>query len=303
MSNDVFVIPLGGLGNRLLAVLSGIQLARRRGGECYVSWIADDECYCQFGDLFEKNLTIERSQLDNIPSIDRSFSAYEGRQSGSALVEMPKRGDVVVFSNTVFLDDDQIRHRFRHEGHQLATFASDLDALGVLSNIKFSVDQYAHTVPSLKNSVGIHIRRGYRDDKFNTSWLDTISLEFYRKIATASANAGHAIHVCSDDEKVVSLFKEEFGASSFPVESREKGTDVRAVQDALRDMLAMSRCKYIVSLYGSTFGYLSAILGHSSLICIKGHVSTGMELDAAINFGQYDKSGRALVEKHKIIIS
>lgn len=302
MSGDVYVIPVGGLGNRLLAVLSAVSLARKRNGKFFIAWTADDECYCQFSDLFEADMLIERSQLENMPSFDRSYSAYEGRQSGNPLCHIDRDNSVAIFSNTVFLSDDEVRHRFRHEGSQLFNFADDLHALRMLSAIKAGVKDFVDSTGTLEKSVGIHIRRGYRDEKFNTSWFDTISLKFYEDIAEAALRAGFSIHVCSDDESVASSFARKYSASVFPVRSREKGAEASAIQDALKDMLVMSKCKYIVSLYGSTFGYLSAVLGRTSLICIKGHVSTSMKLDAAINFGRYNKMARASIEKHAIIL-
>ena len=179
------VLPVGGLGNRLLAVLSATRVARRRGLTPRVFWMPDSECQCAWSDLF--GLDIATTDAAPQTLIDRSFAAYEGWRINVPLQTLPRdNDDFSVFSNTVFLDDNEVRHPFRHQGHQLATFADELAALQPLELIENDVRRYV-AGRNFADMLGIHIRRGHQDANFDTEWMKSVPIDGYRRMAVTSS--------------------------------------------------------------------------------------------------------------------
>jgi hypothetical protein len=76
------------------------------------------------------------------------------------------------------------------------------------------------------------------------------------------------LFLCSDDERVKQGFRRRYGGRLLTYESSGGGNDAsvdrqtaRGVQQALRDLLTLSRTEKIVGTYNSSFSWLASMWG------------------------------------------
>lgn len=289
------LLPGGGLGNRLLSLASASRLAKKRNWSFDVHWEPNFECFCSFSDLFEVDLP---PAPDRAPEkiIHRTFDANQKRGGIHTDDPIPDtRGPFAIYSNAAFLDDNEYCHLGRHEGPELLEFRDALMRLQPKQEILDTVKSFV-AENRLKGCVGIHIRRGYLDERFpkHLEWLRMFSDEFYASLAERVLASGRRLFICSDQKSLVSDFSHRFGALNFPTVSFEKNSDPNAIKSAFSEILALSQCTEIISTYGSTFSYLASILGRRiNNTLLFDQESSGIKIEP-VNFGVFDlKTGRA----------
>lgn len=65
MNKTISIIPYAGLCNRIRAIVSGINIAKKLDANCVIYWNKTRGCYCNFSDLFEKPALSNVSVVEN----------------------------------------------------------------------------------------------------------------------------------------------------------------------------------------------------------------------------------------------
>ena len=114
-----------------------------------------------------------------------------------------------------------------------------------------------------ERTVGVHIRRTDHTDAIANSPLEVFTDRMKREIEEKDAN----FYVTTDDARVMDELKQAFPAERLVIyENKVLDRDSReGIQDALVDMLCLSKCSRIIGSYRSTFSLIPSIMGNIPL--------------------------------------
>jgi hypothetical protein len=132
--------------------------------------------------------------------------------------------------------------------------------------------------------IGIHIRRGDHVRSTKTSTLDQFKLAIQTQIANTDRSA---FLVCTDSEPVATELKDQFGKRIFWFQPRSLNrSKAISIQDAMIDLLCLSKCDCLVGSHLSSFSILAAKYGNIPLQIAGESKST--------NLGKYASQARTI---------
>lgn len=272
--NMIIIEPCAGLGNRLLAMTSAYELSRKLGKELVVVWKKEVGCAIRSGDLFEMNVpVIDISEMgwkngvwDNLSS-NRLKKKYRG---------MADR----------FLECDEIADAKSAGGFEKVKLMVAQEPVSYIKSYTNLCEITAESFSFLKpgkevlergsrvferisdKTVGVHIRRTDHVDAIKNSPLAL----FVEKMKAESEKQETDFYVTTDDASAIEELKQYFPAEKLIVyEEKVLDRDSKTgIQDALVDMLCLSKCRKILGSYQSTFSLIPSIMGSTELeYCVK----------------------------------
>lgn len=272
--NMIIIEPCAGLGNRLLAMTSAYELSRKLGKELVVVWKKEVGCAIRSGDLFEMNVpVIDISEMgwkngvwDNLNS-NRLKKKYRG---------MADR----------FLECDEIADAKSAGGFEKVKLMVAQEPVSYIKSYTNLCEITAESFSFLKpgkevlergsrvferisdKTVGVHIRRTDHVDAIKNSPLAL----FVEKMKAESEKQETDFYVTTDDASAIEELKQYFPAEKLIVyEEKVLDRDSKTgIQDALVDMLCLSKCRKILGSYQSTFSLIPSIMGSTELeYCVK----------------------------------
>jgi hypothetical protein len=236
VTQDVLVIEvLAGMGNRLRAMISAMCWAEDRGMSLHVIWSANDPaCTSKFGSLFEP------SSLPRWVTVDMG----------------PLEGD----ADMILSPDDMEMHpnatQIRSYGHfyqkDPVRWLAHLRALRPVASL-IPTHPFLHKSQAI--AIGVHIRRGDHNKAIKSSPTSA----FMKEMDAMDADTVFVVATDSQVERV--RLTERYGERVwFPATSLSRMTQ-RGMCDAVRDFIALSRCKMILGSYNSSFSEMAALYG------------------------------------------
>ncbi len=251
--------PSTGLGNRLRCVASLLRIARRIGAEFVLDWPVNDAFPAPFDDLYLEPL----ARLDNRRpgaegpkprgEIDPHTVYFEPGCKQRVITTTHLRSPVIhACAERLYLMEESVgRLEAREEaiaetGRVLAGFRLNPYVAAQLHRLSRQLE--------IDRCIGIHVRRG--DAPSNRR------VEVSRVAETLSAKHPEArMFVASDDEAVLANFQKRFGGRVVVFEARSRcRTDRTAGQDALIELLLLSRTRRMIAGY-SSFAQVAAMVG------------------------------------------
>ncbi len=270
--NAIMLEPCAGLGNRLLAMTSAYELSRKLGKQLLFLWKREIGCAIRSEDLFEIAVpTVEISEmgwkngvLENLNSnrmkrryrkaADRFIECDEiadwKREGGFARVE-----EMVAREPVSYIKSYTNLCEIRKESFSFLKPAPEVLERGGRVFSKISHD-----------TVGVHIRR---TDHAEARANSPLSL-FLEKMKAEGEQTD--FYVTTDDPSVIEELKGHFPADRLIVyEEKVLDRDSKTgIQDALVDMLCLSKCRKILGSYQSTFSLIPSIMGGTELEMVIG---------------------------------
>lgn len=264
-----------GLCNRMRAMTSALALSRAAQVPLKVYWFNTRALNCPFGKLFEPIAGVEVTDVATgrlRPLVDpgalRLRSAgrkkpYDLFLSGEKIEELAAEGvDLADAVKQVERCGIETYGRFygtepRHEDLiPKAALASEAaktwtDVLGD--------GEAAHTL-------GVHIRRGDNDASIQVSPLELFIARMEQAVAD---DPWVRFFLATDDPVTERTVKEHFPDRVIVRRKDFSRTRTRGVQDALVDLLVLSRCPVIVGSYWSSFTQTAAEMGGSTLEIVR----------------------------------
>lgn len=259
---------MGGLGNRLRAILAAEELAKKCGLELDVVWIANAELHCAYGKLFKtdcrafrikekgkcawikyglpmkKNLYLPLVYQDLRYGVklyqSRNIEAYlDDSEKLEKLVESGT-GDVLICSESRFYPcDDNLFGRI----------FCPTEAVRNLVNEK--IDRFG------RYTVGVHIRRTDNRVSIEESPIE----EFEKRMdVEIEMHSDATFYVATDSEEVKEELRTRYGARIITSPNRATRTSEGGVIEALAEIFALARSQRFYGSYYSSFsdtvGYL-----------------------------------------------
>lgn len=280
-----------GLANRLMALVSAVRVAELTGYRLQVIWHKDPSCKAMLSDIFETDfdvigydeywrqnqsnkVTVLDSQdtRDYIPEyIDRKnleFFRYNG------VLIMPRslflRRNILLHAHHFFFVEDDIDKVSNDRRLMAALLSGEFTNFRPLPILRDLADSYAE---HLKNGIGLHIRRpfphawteeGIEIERFLWSFPSVdIYMDLLPRLRERTGLDGklYLSTNCAATKSEVLARLGESNVLTHQTRTLDASYSVVGIQDALVDIMALSKTSLIVRFNESTFAYFSAMLG------------------------------------------
>lgn len=265
----LFVDVRHGLSNRLQALGSGLALARALGRRFVLLWRPSPHCDCRFEDLFVPGKLEVVSSLADLPEPLEQLDVYnymdfEGGKKGERLQPRPAWSLLV-----------RSAYDLRHPKVRREVMVSRLRGLRPVPE----VEEMIREVP-VHGMVGVHVRMAVagaepppweqwqgnwslEDHEVIDAWRRQCSYERFIEPMRVQLEEDEQTRffVCADSPEAVAGLRAEFGDRivSRPVAHRDRS--VGALQEALADLLLLSRTRLILGSGYSSFSRIARLLG------------------------------------------
>lgn len=264
----VVVKANGGLGNRMRVLASCVALSKRLRNEVEVIWINNRELNCSYSRLFQPCEGIRivekryiskwnRIGLKKRKAYYRDFGSDFDVQIGDSEIRSIKK----IKSDFVKLIQD-FKTIYIDTCEQFYGDESHLAYLIPQESIQLRINQRIEKLG--KDFIGIHIRRG--DNQIATQ---TSTLEAFNDCIEEELKRGQTkFLVCTDNLKELTQLKKQFGNNiiHFPVGlKRNKPADI---EEALVDLLLLSKASMIYGSYWSSFSEIASAYGGARLVMV-----------------------------------
>jgi len=265
----------GGLGNRIRSIDSLLAITSPIKREFNVIWERTHILNCKFNDLFvlpDYVNVIEKASSDSL----MEMKAVNGYRKMMKLlgIKIPFGYDKYIFEDelqkmknenydfsnllnyrSVFIET---QHRFYSNGHDFELFTPFVEIENRLKTITKNFSKY---------TVGIHIRRTDNRLSIENSPLE-LFISYIRK--ELEMNSDTMFFLASDSFDVETKLKKLFPDNIIMQEDKEiSRNNTRGIQDALVDMLCLSRTKKIYGSFWSSFSEIAAAFGKIELKTVK----------------------------------
>lgn len=254
-----------GLCNRLLMLAGALRLAGQTRRRLRLYWPNNAEVGCDFSDLFENDLPLfgERDLHDllNATVTVQIYNAW--RMPGPLFPDIAPDGDPQA---EIVLIKGWYYPKFSHEEYNGRFFRSAREQLLSLRPRQSLVER-ADRFDLPHVAVGVHLRRGDACPEFQVS-----RDEHFQTIMSALAREfpGLKFFLATDDALTSAKFCERFGDAILQLPKNGGGRKRReGMEEALIDLLLLSRTRAIIGNNFSTFSHTAGAFGGIPVVVAK----------------------------------
>jgi hypothetical protein len=274
--NEITIVPVGGLANRLRVVMSGIVLAQATDARLRIVWFQDHALHAPFGGLFE-------------PIAVPHVVLREARGWGDLLLDRPRRKNLclprlyqmVAFRSCLYertvgnLQKGYFDFHAWVEKNKRVYLASFVDFMPFTSEEFNRVlvpcealaervnERVAHFAP---HTIGVHVRRTDNAVSISKSPIEL----FFRQLDEAIAEDGSvAIYLATDSEEVKREMRRRYGSRVLTADNRADRSSLAGIQEGLVDLYTLARTHRILGSFGSSFSEMAAFIGQTPLKLLK----------------------------------
>ena len=271
---NIVLYPSGGLGNRMRAIDSAVNLNSRLGrsvkNKLSVIWYRDSEMKCDWKDVFkpvdfikDKSMSkllrfvLNHKNDNKIVAIALSvlkrlrmvcvLDIFDGSIDYLPTIKDGCRCHTLIVRSCITFCPSELFHNELFEIKDRERLNRELSKVDA-------------------NTIGIHIRR-----TDNSLAVQHSPLELFVKMMKTEMEADPDVHfyLCSDDEKVKNVFRADIWREHcrMPEESLDRDT-IEGVVQAACEMQALAACKKIYGSYWSSFGGVAARMGRIENIIV-----------------------------------
>lgn len=259
---SITFVPLGGLCNRMRAIASGVNVAKKIGYPISVYWNVNKDCYAAFSDLFQPvlvegvtvkpytrfdfYLALDRKRNFYIPGVVRNFIFDKQIVDGKCLDET----EIEELQGRIYI----ISGGFVDECYSLT------DLFVPTLEIKERIDGLSSRFS--ENVFGIHIRRTDNTWSIQNNQIDDYLQFMDVKIETCS---DVKFYLATDSMDVKRLMIDRYGDRIVFHQAILERTSVQGMKDAVVDLWCLSLTKEIIGSYYSSYSDIAAELGRINL--------------------------------------
>jgi len=284
----------GGLSNRIKCLISSMKIANKTERSLILYWPKDESCNCNLSDLFENKIKeISKEELRKVIK-EKGYELYQNNLNKN------KRDFILVDSSRFeefSLEDIQLRF----EETPIEVRKEILNYLGKLKIKKEILTKVNYFIKKefSKNVVGVHIRRGdFVNLKTGIGAIspDESFIEEMKKEIEKNKNV--KFFLATEDKETETKFRNIFGNKiiiySKKTENRE---DEGSVEEALIEMLILSRTNKILGSYGSTFTEMAWFFGKCNPV-----IKIIINETAFKRYLNFKKNKKTLIQKIKKLV-
>jgi hypothetical protein len=246
----------GGISNRIKCLISSMKLAEKTNRDLIVYWPKDEACNCNFSDLFENEIKgVSKEELKKI-ILNKNYELYQNYFN-----KMKKEFVLVDSSRFEGFSQEDIQLKFEKTSREVVKeILSYLNKLKVKKEILIQVNKFIKKKFS-KNMIGIHIRRGdfvklsIADISPDEKFIEEMKKEIEK-------NKNVKFFLATEDKNTEKVFRKIFLKKiiTFPKKT-SKREDEGSVEEALIELIILSKCDKLIGSYGSTFTEMAWFFG------------------------------------------
>ena len=271
MKKTIFIsMSPGGISNRIKTLISCMRLADKFNGEFLLYWPKTWACNIEFENLFQNNIKqISKKELKKILK-SKNFKYYKDDEN--ILNSLKKKFSIfsgwrlILLKNEMsrdFLNKQSIDFEFEKIPLKIQEeFVKYFNELKPILKIEKKINSFSKK-NNLKKCIGIHIRRG--DFLNSKEGLEKVSSDekFIKKIEEIlKKNSKEKFFLSTDSKEIEEKLKKLFPKNILTYsKSNFKREDKEFIQNGLIDLYLLSKTKYILGTYLSTFNELAWWLG------------------------------------------
>lgn len=270
----IYLVPQGGLANRMRSILSAYVLSREIGSRLEVIWFKDRGLNAPFHALFEPVQAPGVSLREASWTDFLSLQLPRGRNLQLSRLVQRAVFDVCLYETRqpVQATAEELKQQFSGQQIYWATcYARQAYPEGLTAeffrptaDIAQRVDQYASQLDH--ESIGVHIRR---TDNAQAIEFSPLGLFFEHIDAFLAKHPEGRVFLATDDQETKKTMLQRYGphiiCSPQPASRKTRA----GVADGLVDMLTLARCGSILGSWYSSFSELAAQIGGIPLLIVK----------------------------------
>ena len=264
---NITLIPTGGLCNRLRAIASTYQTARRSNCALRVVWNRYDGMNARFSDLFKP------IEDDNLIVEDNNAWLYRINTRKDYLVRFPLlrlKYDAIYFQPSSFNDSClELTEKMKvgKDTNLLSISGSPLCKDYPLAGLFIPVDDIAERIQKTtskfsSNTIGIHIRRTDCVESIDKSPTQAFINKIDEEIARDDSSV---FYLASDDNKVKEQLKSAYGDRIITTTNNTQRDNIEGIKFAVYDLFCLSNTSKIIGSYYSSYTQEAARLGNIQL--------------------------------------
>lgn len=257
----IIIQPSGGLCNRIRVINSAYELAKKRGDKLTVLWLNNAELNCPFESLFQPVTEIKIINIYSNLNLKKLFLQFSASQRfNNTSIENNKRNGIL---------NEDFYHSLKKNVF-ISTWehfypSSDYHFFQPANEVQTRVD--AITKNFGETSFGVHIRRTDHTWSIESSKTNGFVIAIEQEL-TKNQNA--KFYVATDDIKEENLLREKFPNSIISNQNKTLSRNsIAGMQDALIDLICLSKTNKIYGSYFSSFTDIAADMHHIEKIIIK----------------------------------
>lgn len=270
MAGRLIAEPMGGLANRLMALVSVMRLATIFGREFYVVWRPTSDCCGAFESLFDSTIpTISEEQVDDNCEFIQIGHGAQGWNSPPWMAPPSDSRDIWIRTHGIITVEGEPRGTFFQTEEQVAfELWKYLNLLRPHKNIQKAVDKLEVDGP---NTFGLHVRRPYAATiqvgeaalANERRKFSLVSDEYYVELANRiiARDPTTKIFLACNDFESEEYLRNQLGSKAWAIKksSVDNGNDERAVVEAFVDLLVLARLFGVVRFDGSHFAWMATL--------------------------------------------
>lgn len=277
--------PGGGLGNRILAMSSGFNLAR----DCNVDrivllWRNNNECGCEYEDVFAgmplpcevKTIHFEKESYKKLLKefklhrvLKKFFHTlgYNIFRKSVKNVQLPTeqgKNDISDWKSLKDIVNNPAKDKHYVEAYYEFYGKVSLDGIRFNKDISDKLEAFKR-----KNGeyIAMHIRRTDNENAIKNSPTEL----FFEKVKVLVAqNPERKIYVATDDMAILEQLKDKYPENILSEASGAADRKSReGIRFALYEMLILANARRIYASFGSTFSLIANLIGNNEIVVVK----------------------------------
>ncbi len=277
MKNTIILDIYAGIGNRFQGLSALSRVYKDLNCKCVIFWRIENSCNIRYEDLLKKEKNISVINLYDTGLRKNPFRTVIGRMIVCLCRAMAGRRYTLdemhaMIRNIGYTGVLEIlktnRMNYIYSRSSFVPFShDDLELIECSDEVR---NRGAALWESLENSggvIGIHIRR--TDNRVS---IENSPVELFMDAMDREMDKDENVrfYLCTDDEAVQNDLIEKYGKERFIIYQKiNNRTSKAGLQDALVEMMALSKCDKIIGSYGSTFSYFASVLGQKEYVVVQ----------------------------------
>ena len=240
------VVPCGGLGNRLMAMLSARLLAEQLGCAFRVAWRGEAWLPLSCFALEDVLSDVEAERWEGPDPTPAFYVEHHAPGSEPEVESRLMSGETVVLKSFCFI---------KPTGMELAAFDEAIHQQFARLRPQPAVLNRVPEVPA--PSIGLQVRRG---DCWRSILYSPLALFCEAVDQCLRASPDLHLFLATDSIHVQQALRRRYGQRLHHQALRPEGDPRESARDALADMLALSRTRQIFTSGQSSFGYIAHLM-------------------------------------------
>ena len=249
-------VPSGGLGNRLRAIVSAVQLSEATGTALRIVWFKDWGMGAEWREIFKPM---------------KHYALREASLLDSLVYDRPRKRNFFVpklFQNLLFeqrIDEYDVTPLKRKNFDFCAV---DNSLYSDLFSPTDEIEQrIARNLEQLGDApIGIHVRR---TDNRAAIERSPISLFFDAMDSIVRDNPAQRFYLATDDEETKNEMLKRYGDALLMSSSKAERGTTEGIKDAVVEMFTLARCREIYGTADSSFSVIASRIGDIPLTILE----------------------------------